>query len=89
MELGMIGLGKMGGNMTTRLLQGGHRVAVYDRNEGAVRSAAKNGAAGASSVDELVSKLEESPRHVWVMVPSGDPTESTVMELAKKLSPSA
>ena len=71
MELGMIGLGKMGGNMTTRLLQGGHRVAVYDRNADAVRTAAGNGAVGASSVDELLSQLEESPRHIWVMVPSG------------------
>jgi len=82
MELGMIGLGKMGGNMTTRLVRGGHRVVVYDRDPRVVGDAARNGAVASESLSQLVQLLEESPRHVWVMVPSGDPTEATVMELA-------
>jgi 6-phosphogluconate dehydrogenase len=87
MELGMIGLGKMGGNMTTRLLRAGHRVVVYDRNDAAVQDASQSGAVACGSLEQLVEQLQESPRHIWVMVPSGDPTESTVMALASHLSP--
>jgi 6-phosphogluconate dehydrogenase len=86
MELGMIGLGKMGGNMTTRLLRGGHRVVVFDRDPGAVASAAEGGAVGSDSLETLVASLQERPRHVWVMVPAGDPTESTIDLLATSLS---
>ena len=86
MQLGMVGLGRMGANMTTRLIRGGHTVAVFDRNPAAVATAATDGAVASASLDELVSKLA-APRAVWVMVPSGDATESTIMALAKVLAP--
>src|SRR5437763_518173 len=80
MELGMIGLGRMGFNMTERLLLGGHRLVVYDRNADTVRSAQDKGAAGASTLKDLVSQLQ-APRHVWIMVPSGAPVDQTIDEL--------
>jgi 6-phosphogluconate dehydrogenase len=86
MEIAMIGLGKMGANMTTRLLQDGHRVVAFDLNEPAILAAEKGGAHGARTLEEVVSSLE-TPRAVWVMVPAGTPTESTVMTLAELLSP--
>ncbi|MFQ5996254.1 MAG: phosphogluconate dehydrogenase (NAD(+)-dependent, decarboxylating) [Dehalococcoidales bacterium] len=86
MELGMIGLGRMGSNMTQRLLAGGHRVVVYDSVAEAVPALAKQGATGASSVDELVTKLG-SPRAIWLMVPAGEATESTINALMNNLSP--
>ncbi len=86
MDIAMIGLGKMGANMTTRLLHGGHRVVVYDLNESAIREAEAEGAEGARTLDEVVEKLP-APRVVWVMVPAGDPTEQTVLALAERLSP--
>ena len=86
MELGMIGLGKMGGNMVTRLIQGGHKVVAYDRSPEAVKAAAAQGAAGANSLSDLVQKLS-APRAVWVMVPSGAPTEDTVKALGELLAP--
>ena len=85
MQLGMIGLGRMGANMTTRLLQGGHQVVVYDRSAEAVEQVSEGGATGARSLADLVDRLE-TPRAVWVMVPSGEPTEETVQELAGLLS---
>jgi 6-phosphogluconate dehydrogenase len=85
MEIGMIGLGRMGANMTTRLLAGGHRVVAFDRSADAVAGAVKGGAAGAASLADLVAALKP-PRAVWVMVPSGDPTESTVQALGDALS---
>ena len=85
MQLGMIGLGRMGANMTTRLLQGGHQVVVYDRSAEAVEQASEGGATGARSLADVVDRLE-TPRAVWVMVPSGEPTEETVQELAGLLS---
>ncbi len=86
MDIAMIGLGKMGANMTTRLLHGGHRVVVYDLNESAIREAEAEGAEGARTLDEVVEKLP-APRAVGVMVPAGDPTEQTVLALAERLSP--
>ena len=86
MELGFVGLGKMGLNMVTRLTQGGHRVVAFDRLDDAVSRAAKEGARGASSLELLVAALAP-PRAVWVMVPAGAPTESTVTALAGLLSP--
>lgn len=80
MKLGMVGLGKMGANMTTRLLEGGHDVVVTDLNMNAVKNAEKSGAEAASGLKDLVSKLD-APRIVWVMVPSGGPTETTVTTL--------
>ena len=85
MQIGMIGLGRMGGNMAQRLLNGGHTVVAYDPNPDAVSGLAAQGAAGASSLDDLVGQLD-TPRSVWVMVPAGAPTEDTVNTLADKLS---
>ena len=84
MQIGMIGLGKMGANMTTRLVNGGHHVVVNDRKPEAVEAAAAAGAVPAKSLDELVENLD-APRAVWVMVPSGAPTESVVSELSQRL----
>jgi 6-phosphogluconate dehydrogenase len=86
MQLGMIGLGKMGANMTTRLIRGGHEVIAFDRSPDAVSASVAQGARGAGSLDELVKQLG-SPRAVWVMVPAGDPTETTVRALAELLAP--
>ena len=84
MQLGMIGLGRMGANMVRRLMKGGHQCVVYDRSADTVAGLVKEGAAGASSLEELVSKLD-APRAVWVMVPAGQPTEDSVLELSKLL----
>jgi len=84
MQLGMIGLGKMGANMTTRLSHGGHTVVVYDQNAEAIAKSAAGGAVPAASLAEVVSQLD-APRTVWVMVPAGDPTLSTVRALAELL----
>jgi 6-phosphogluconate dehydrogenase len=85
MELGMVGLGRMGGNMAQRLLTGGHHIVAFDPQPLAVKASEGNGADGVSSLDELVSKLT-APRAVWVMVPDGAPTESTIKSLAELLS---
>ncbi|HVC81928.1 MAG TPA: decarboxylating 6-phosphogluconate dehydrogenase [Chloroflexota bacterium] len=85
MQIAMIGLGRMGGNMVTRLVQGGHQVVAYDRSSEAVQTAVDHGATGADSLQDLVSKLQV-PRAVWVMVPAGGPTEDTIKELAGLLS---
>jgi 6-phosphogluconate dehydrogenase len=82
MQLGFIGLGKMGGNMVHRIHRDSdHQVVAFDFSEEAVSTAEGHGATGASSLEELVSKLDP-PRTVWVMVPAGDPTEQTVNALA-------
>ncbi|MDB5094600.1 MAG: gnd [Candidatus Eremiobacteraeota bacterium] len=86
MQLGMIGLGRMGANMTTRLVRGGHGVVAYDRDPAAVQRSIGDGATGASSLAELVGKLA-APRAVWIMVPAGDPTDSTIGELLGLLQP--
>ena len=80
MELAMIGLGKMGGNMTERLLRGGHRVVAYDRNPEAVQAAVAAGAAGAATLEEMVQQLS-TPRVIWMMVPAGAPVDSTIAAL--------
>ncbi len=85
MRIGMIGLGKMGGNMVTRLLQGGHEVVGYDLFAANVQAAADKGALPAHTLDELFEQLP-SPRAIWVMVPSGKATEDTVMALAARMS---
>lgn len=85
MELAMIGLGKMGLNMTTRLIGGGHRVVGYDRTAANVEEAKKVGADGASSLKEAVGKLK-APRVVWTMIPAGKPTDDTIQELSELLS---
>jgi 6-phosphogluconate dehydrogenase len=85
MELGMIGLGKMGANMATRLIGAGHRIVAYDRSADAIAKAAEGGVVGADSLEKLVGTLK-APRAVWVMVPAGDPTEQTVKALGAALS---
>ena len=84
MKLGMIGLGRMGGNMSERLLNDGHEVVVFDPDSSAVDALAEKGASAASSLGDVVSQLE-APRTVWVMVPSGDITEITVNKLVELL----
>jgi 6-phosphogluconate dehydrogenase len=84
-ELGMIGLGRMGGNMVQRLLRGGHSVVTYDRDSEAVAASQSQGAVGASSLEELVERLPQ-PRAVWVMVPAGQPTEDTIDSLTPLLA---
>jgi len=74
----------MGGNMTRRLVEGGHDVVVWDQNAAAVQTIGRSGAEGATSISDLVSKLTP-PRAIWVMVPAGDPTEQTVTALAEHL----
>ena len=85
MELGFVGLGRMGGNMVTRLTQAGHRIVAYDRSAEAVRAITAQGARGAAALDELVKALSP-PRAVWVMVPAGEATESTIQALADLLA---
>src|SRR6202453_4385368 len=80
MKIGMVGLGKMGANMTERLLKGGHEVVAYDLSADAVKAAAGKGAEASTSLADLASKLD-SPRAVWVMLPAGHITDSTVEEL--------
>jgi 6-phosphogluconate dehydrogenase len=87
MELGFIGLGRMGKNMVLRLLGGKHRIVAWDRSPDPVREVAAKGAAAASTPAELVAKMSDSPRAIWIMVPSGDPTEQVIQELAPLLSP--
>ena len=85
MKIGMIGLGKMGANMTSRLLRGGHEVVAFDLNEDAIQKAEAEGAEGARTLAEVAEKLS-SPRVVWVMVPAGKITESVISELGELLS---
>jgi 6-phosphogluconate dehydrogenase len=85
MQLGFVGLGKMGLNMVTRLARGGHQVVAFDRSPDAVARAEAAGARGAASLDVLVSLLDR-PCAIWVMVPSGAPTESTVENLGGLLT---
>lgn len=80
----MIGLGRMGGNMTQRLVKGGHRVVAYDPDAGARRAAQNAGAVSAGSIADVAGMLA-APRAVWVMVPAGDVTDATINELAEAL----
>ena len=86
MQLGFVGLGKMGLNMVTRLIQGGHDIVAFDRSADVVARAEAIGATGVANLEALVAGLS-APRAVWVMVPSGDPTEQTVAALARLLNP--
>jgi 6-phosphogluconate dehydrogenase len=81
MQLGIIGLGRMGGNIARRLMQAGHTTVVFDRDTKAVATLAREKAAGANDLRDLVAKLSR-PRAVWIMVPAGAATEATVAELA-------
>ncbi len=82
MQLGMVGLGKMGDFMTQRLIKGGHKVVAYDRDPQAVQRTVTHGATGADSLADMVAKLTESPKVAWVMVPAGAPTDETIHALA-------
>ena len=84
MRIGFVGLGKMGGRMVQRLMQGGHEIVAYDPIEEAVGEAENKGAIPASSFQQMVDKLE-APRAVWIMVPSGAPTEETILTLSSLL----
>jgi 6-phosphogluconate dehydrogenase len=86
MELGMVGLGRMGANMARRLMRDGHRIVAFDVNPDAIAELEKDGAEGASSLEDLASKLAH-PRSVWVMVPAGEITEKTVEDVAVVLEP--
>lgn len=80
MRLAMIGLGKMGGSMSERLMKGGHEVVVFDRSADAIAKYAAMGAAGASSAHDAAGRMS-SPRVVWIMVPAGKPVDDTIAEL--------
>jgi 6-phosphogluconate dehydrogenase len=84
MQLGMVGLGRMGANMTRRLMRGGHALVVSDLSADAVKQLGNEGATGSSSLEDLISQLK-APRAVWIMVPAGGPTEATVQRLAQHL----
>ncbi len=84
MQLGMIGLGRMGANMVRRLMRGGHDCVVWDMNPDNVKKLASEGSSGANSLDDFIGKLTQ-PRTVWIMVPAGDATEKTVNDLAERL----
>jgi 6-phosphogluconate dehydrogenase len=86
MELGMVGLGKMGGFMTERLIRGGHRVIGFDRDPAVVQKLAEKGAVSANSLDNIISQLKP-PRAIWLMVPAGDPVDQTIAALVPHLAP--
>src|SRR5713226_9494098 len=82
MERGMVGLGRMGGNMVLRLMKRGHRMIAYDRSADAVKEKAGQGAVGALTVEDFVKAFQSKPRVMWVMVPAGDPTTQAIDQLA-------
>jgi 6-phosphogluconate dehydrogenase len=84
MQLGMIGLGRMGANMVRRLMRGGHECVVWDMTPDSVKKLAGEGATGADSLEDFVAKLTK-PRAIWIMVPAGEATEKTVNDLAARL----
>ncbi len=84
MELGIIGLGRMGGNISQRLMRAGHKMVVYDRNEAAVHGLADKGAKATTGLADMVAKLTP-PRAIWIMLPAGKITETTVADLAELL----
>src|ERR1700744_5331646 len=86
MQLGMVGLGRMGSNLVRRLMRDGHECVVYDRPPAVVSQLAGEGATGANSLVELAQRLTP-PRAVWLMLPAGEITGNTAAELAKALSP--
>ena len=86
MQLGIVGLGRMGGNIARRLMLAGHHTVVHDRNAQAVTALEGEGSVGAADLAALVEKLQ-APRAVWVMLPAGAPTEQTIAQLADLLEP--
>lgn len=86
MQIGIIGLGRMGGNMARRLMKSGHDLVIFNRTAEKMRSFVESGAVGTGDLRELVDKLEK-PRVVWIMLPAGEVTENTMMEIADNLEP--
>src|SRR5690348_18365210 len=86
MQLGMVGLGRMGANLVRRLMKTGHDCVVFNRTPDKVRMLESEGATGASSLDDFVAKLAR-PRAAWVMVPAGGVTESQITDLARRMDP--
>ncbi len=86
MQMGMVGLGRMGGNIVRRLMRQGHDCVVYDRNATAIKELHGEGATAGHTLDELIAKLEK-PRAVWLMLPAGQATEDAVTEFGRKLAP--
>lgn len=86
MQLGVVGLGRMGANITRRLMRNGHACVVYDVNADTVRELAGEGATASRSLEDLVAQLEQ-PRAVWIMLPAGAVTERAVMALAELMAP--
>src|SRR4029077_3353686 len=84
MQIGVIGMGRMGANIARRLMRGGHHCVVYDRDATAVAGVTADGAAAAKDLADLVRQLA-APRTCWVMLPAGAPTEQTIAELGKLL----
>ena len=82
MEMGMVGLGRMGGNMVLRLMKRGHRMIAFDRSADAVKEKASQGAVGAFTVEDFVKAFQTKPRVMWVMVPAGAPTTQAIDQLA-------
>ena len=85
MQLGVIGLGRMGGNIVRRLMQDGHDCVVWDRDAAAVKALAGDGATGAVNIEDLAAKLQ-APRAVWIMLPAGGATEAAIQQLADRFS---
>ncbi|MDQ3811546.1 MAG: decarboxylating 6-phosphogluconate dehydrogenase [Chloroflexota bacterium] len=86
MQLGFVGLGRMGGNMVTRLVRGGHEVVAFNRSPGPVQEAVRNGAVGASSLRDLVDRVRP-PRHIWLMLPAGGVTDQHLDQLMELCQP--
>jgi 6-phosphogluconate dehydrogenase len=86
MDMGLIGLGKMGGNMAERLARAGHRIVASDRTPAAVADAAKRGSVPAENTGALIAQLK-APRALWLMIPSGPPVDATIADLLPKLTP--
>ncbi len=87
MEIGFYGLGRMGGNMVTRLVEGGHRVVASNRSRGPVDEAASHGAVPAYTIEDLVSNLNDSQKAVWIMVPQGQPVDDAIAHVTSLLKP--
>jgi len=85
MRIGMVGLGRMGGNMVTRLIRGGHEVVAYTRDQSKVQKAVEGGALGAKDLKDLVAQLP-APRAIWIMVPAGKPTQDMIDALVPLIS---
>src|SRR5258708_13932799 len=86
MQLGTMGLGRMGGNIVRRLMKHGHSTVVYDKDPKAVAAISADGAVGSSALEDFVKKLEK-PRTAWVMLPAGKITEATIDALSKQMEP--